>query len=465
MARLDSLQELYELFGHLLPERLLAPSEQGVGSRQRLYSTQVTFWAFAAQILSPGTACREIVRRVEAWWQEQGGEPPAEGGSTSAYCQARARLDPAALELIRGELCWSLERNVLQAERGLAARPVKLVDGTCLSLPDTAANQALWPQPKGQQPGCGFPVLKLVGLFSLGSGALLAAQSGNLHMHESTLFRRLWDQLRAGDIVLADRAFCSYAALAALQGQRGVDSVVRLHQKRPADFRTGQALGPDDRLVTWAKPAKGPEAWSAAEFAALPERLTLRMIRLRVNVPGFRTQSVVLVTTLLDPVAYPAEALRALYGQRWQVEGHFAQIKTSLGMDALRCKSPELIEREVLMHQIAYNLVRSLMQRAAHSHQVALTRLSFKGSLDTLRHWSVLIAAAGRTPRRQQTLIAQMLALIAADPVPARPGRSEPRAKKRRGKNYQLLTKPRHEMKPTPHRSRAKAKAPKLPLS
>lgn len=465
MARMDSLAELYELFGHLLPERLLAPTRAGVGSRQRLCSTQVTFWAFVAQILSPGTACREIVRRVEAWWQEQGDGQPGPNTSTSAYCQARARLDPATLELIRAELCWSLERNVLTDERGLAGRPVKIVDGTCLSLPDTADNQALWPQPSGQQSGCGFPVLKLVGLFSLASGALLASQSGNLHVHESTLFRSLWEKLRAGDIVLADRAFCSYAALAALQTQRGVDSVMRLHQKRPVDFRRGRPLGPEDRLVTWQKPAPRTESWSPSEFAALPPSLSLRMIRLRVTTPGCRTQSVVLVTTLLDPVAYPAEALRALYGQRWQVEGHFAQIKTSLGMDVLRCKSPELIEREVCMHQIAYNLVRSLMQRAAHGHHVALTRLSFKGTLDTLRHWSSLIAAAGKTPRQQQKLIAQMLALIAGDPVPERPGRNEPRARKRRGKNYQLLTKPRHKMGRLPRRNRAKAKTPKPALS
>ena len=134
LARLDSLGELYELFGHLLPARLLAPTQAGPGSRQRLFSTQVTFWAFVAQVLSPGTAGREIVRRVEAWWQEQGGEGPSPSVSTSAYCQARARLEPATLERIRGELCWSLERNVLQAERGLAGRSVRIVDGSLLGL-------------------------------------------------------------------------------------------------------------------------------------------------------------------------------------------------------------------------------------------------------------------------------------------------------------------------------------------
>lgn len=468
LGRLNSLQELYELFGHLLPEQALAAADAGPNSRERIFSTQVTFWAFAAQILSPGAPCREILRRVEAWWQETCGPAKKKkklSASTSAYCQARARLDTATLELVRGQIAWSLERNVLSEERWINQRPVKIVDGTGISMPDTPENQALWPQSSGQTPGCGFPSMKLVGLFSLASGALLEAQTGSLHSHESTLFRALWSKLQKGDIILADRGFCSYAALAALQQQKGVDSVMRLHQMRKADFRSGKALGPDDRLVVWPKPAQRTEAWSASEFAALPATLTLRMIRLRISALGFRTKSVVLVTTLLDAELYPADMLRELYGERWQVELHFHQIKTFLAMDVLRCKSPELIEREVLMHQIAYNLVRSLMQRSAHLHDVPLTRISFKGTLDTLRHWSVLIAAAGKTPRQQAKLIDQLLALIAADLVPERPGRSEPRAKKRRAKNYKLLNKPRAQMGHVARRNRPQTKPAKSALN
>lgn len=464
LARLNSIQELYELFGHLFPEHLLAASDSGTNSRERVFTTQVTFWAFVAQILSPGSSCREIVRRVEAWWQHTARGSVKLSGSSSAYCQARARLNPDALELVSGHLCWSLEANVLQEERWLKGRPVKIVDGTGLSMPDTEANQALWPQPTGQQPGCGFPVMKLVGLFSLSSGALLETVTGNLHMHESLLFRELWEKLKKGDVLLADRGFCSYAALAALQ-QRGVDSLMRLHQMRRADFRTGQAIGPGDRLVIWQKPAQRTEAWSVQEFAALPPTLTLRMIRLRVAAKGFRTRTVVLVTTLLDPKAYPGDALRELYGERWNVELHFHQIKTMLAMDVLRCKSPELIQREAALHRISYNLIRSIMQRSAHLHHVPLERISFKGSLDTLRHWSAVIAAAGDTPRKQDQLIDQMLAAIASDLVPERPERSEPRAKKRRPRNYQLLTKPRHEIGNLPRRNRPKKKTPKLALS
>jgi Transposase DDE domain/Insertion element 4 transposase N-terminal len=464
LARLDSLQELYELFGHLIPEQLLAPSETGNNSRERTFTTQVTFWAFAAQVLSPGSSCREIVRRVEAWWQHAERGSVTLSSSTSAYCQARARLDLDALELINGHLGWSLERNVLTVERWLGGRPVKIVDGTCLSMPDTPANQALWPQPASQLPSLGFPMMKLVGLFSLASGALLETATGNLHVHESLLFRSLWDKLKQDDVVLADRGFCSYAALAALQ-QRGVDSVMRLHQMRRADFRAGKALGPEDRLVVWHKPAQRTEAWSVEEFAALPATLTLRMIRLKVAAKGFRTRAVVLISTLLDPETCPADALRELYGERWNVELHFHQIKVLLAMDVLRCKSPELIAREVALHRIAYNLVRSLMQRSAHLHDVPLGRLSFKGSLDGLRQWSAVIAAAGATPRKQSQLIDQMLAALARDLVPHRPERSEPRAKKRRPKNYQLLTKPRHEIGNLPRRNRPKTKAPKTALS
>jgi hypothetical protein len=451
VERLDSLQELYRIFGHLLPEKVLAPTESGTNSRKRLFSAQVTFWAFVAQILSPGTACREIVRRVESWWQEFSPDKVSASPSTSAYCQARARLDIESLDLIREEIAWNLERNTLKEERWLGGRAVKIVDGTGFSMPDTPENQAAWPQQKTQQAGCGFPCMKLVGLFSLSSGALLSARTGNLHTAESVLFRGLWDKLQRGDVLLADRGFCSYSAIALLK-QKAVDSVMRLHQMRKADFRTGKRLGPQDRVVTWKKPAQRTDVWSEEEFATLPETLTLRMIRLNVEAIGFRTKTVVIVTTLLDPIEYPADSLRDLYGKRWQVELHFAQIKTYLEMDILRCKSPEMIDREVLMHQIAYNLVRSLMQRSAHVYDVPLERISFKGTLDTLRHWSVVIASA-KTSRKQTELINEMLLLIARDQVPERPGRSEPRAKKRRPKNFHQLTKPRHKMGNLPHRN------------
>jgi hypothetical protein len=454
--RLDSLGELYELFGEFLPDRLLSMSEEGPNSRERILTPKVTFWAFVSQVLDAGSACRDAVRKVEAWWRwmqrDRAGEPSL---SPSAYCQARARLDMQTLRLIHGHLAWSLERRVPSAQLWLG-RKVKIVDGTTLSMPDTPGNQQSWPQPSTQKEGLGFPCMKLTAIFSLASGALEDYAPGTLHQHESVLFRSLWNNLEKGDVMLGDRGFCSYAALAALS-RRGIDSVMRLHQARKVSFRQGRRLGDDDRLVTWEKPVQRTDAWSREEWEALPASLSLRLIRLSVSTPGFRTREVTVVTTLTDAEAFPADAIRALYAQRWEVELHFHQIKILLGLDILRCKSPELIEKEALMHVIAYNLIRLLMQQAASTHGTDLGRISFKGTLDTVRHFAAAIHAARATPRKQNALIEEMLAIIAGDCVPERPGRSEPRAKKRRAKNYHLLTKPRSEMRVPPHRNRPRS--------
>jgi hypothetical protein len=460
LKELRTLGEIYELFGEMLPEGLLGLKESGVNSRDRMLTPQVTFWAFVSQVFDVGSACRDAARKVEAWWRWSQKEPPASGESltASAYCQARGRLDYQTLRMIFDHLSWSLERRVRTAQLWLDRR-VKIVDGTTFSMPDTPGNQRSWPQPTSQKEGLGFPCMKMVGVFSLGSGGLEDYAMGTLHQHESVLFRELWSNLHKGDIILGDRGFCSYAAMARL-AERGIDSVMRLHQARKVSFREGRKLGEDDRLITWKKPAQRSDAWSQEEWDALPETLELRLIRLHVSTPGFRTQTVTIVTTLTDAEAYPADEIRALYGQRWSVELHFYQMKILLGLDILTCKSPEMIEKEALIHLIAYNLIRLLMQQAADRHGVELGRISFKGTLDTVRHFASAVHAARRNQRLQDALIEQMLASIAGDPVPERPGRAEPRAKKRRAKNYHLLTKPRHEMRVPSHRNRPRFNTP-----
>jgi len=464
VRRASSLGELYELFGELLPDRLLAASDKGDNSRERVFTPKVTFWAFVSQVFDVGSSCRDVVRKVDAWWRWASKDRCGEQALTpSAYCQARARLDMQTLRLIGSHLTWSLERRVTRAQLWLG-RKVKIVDGTGLSMPDTPANQRCWPQPSTQKEGCGFPCMKLVGIFSLASGGLEDCATGTLQQHESRLFRSLWEKLDAGDVMLGDRGFCSYAALARL-AQRKVDCVMRLHPARKVNFREGRRLGKDDRLVTWRKPAQRSADWSAEEWAALPRELQVRVIRFQVGVPGYRTQEVTLVTTLTDAVTYPAEELCALYARRWTVELHFHQIKILLGLDILRCKSPELVEKEVLMHVIAYNLIRLLMQEASSTHGAELSRLSFKGALDTVRHFASAIHAARATPRRQHALIEELLAIIASDLVPERGGRSEPRAKKRRPKNYHLLTQPRSEMNVPSHRNRPQPQIRKAALT
>ncbi|MGI8601661.1 MAG: IS4 family transposase [Verrucomicrobiales bacterium] len=370
----DSLSHFRQLFGSLIPDALLCPNRKGAGSRQRLFSPLITFWAFLFQVLSPNAACREALRKVQAWWKPRSRAPI--GSSTSAYCQARARLASKTLYGIHAQVTARMEAKAPRESCWLGRR-VKIVDGTNLSMPDTPANQAAYPQPSNQKEGCGFPMMKLVGLFSLASGALLHFARGTLHVHESVLFQQLWPHLEQGDVLLNDRGFCSFAAIASLL-RRGVDSVMRLHQRRQCDFRKGKSLGKDDRLITWQKPARRPAGCSPEDFSALPATLTLRQIRLQVKIKGWRSRTIIIVTTLLDPLAYPAEALRALYLDRWNVELHFREIKIALALDVLRCLSPEMIEKELILHVIAYNLVRSLMQHAAIRHRVALRRLSFR---------------------------------------------------------------------------------------
>jgi len=455
IKELSALNQLFAAFGFLIPQALLAPAEAGPHSRQRQYSLAVVFWAFLSQVLSPGCSCREIVRRVQAWFLLSGSaiEPSSD---TAADCTARSKIDDGLLHHIHQQLAERIEGIAPQAAlwRG---RAVKIVDGTTASMPDTPANQAQYPQPSSQKPGCGFPVMKLVGLFSLATGALLEMVKGTLHIHESLLFRELWKLLCKDDILLSDRGFCSYLAIGSLRA-RGVDCLMRLHQKRKIDGRRGQRLGANDRLITWPKPRPCPPGFSPEQFAALPATLTLRVVQLDISAKGFRTRSISLVTTLLDPEAYPLQALGELYLQRWGVELHFREIKITLGLDVLRCLSPEMIHKELLMQMISYNIVRALMQEASIRHDVDLRRISFKGTLDTLRHWSQAVDACQGKPRQQSLLIAEMLRLIARDQLPERPGRVEPRAKKRRAKNYHLLTKPRHQMCVPPHRNRPKSR-------
>jgi hypothetical protein len=375
--------------------------------------------------------------------------------NTSAYCQARSRLSEQTLLAIHRQTAQRLECNVLTDSLWLGRR-VKVVDGTTCSMPDTAESQKAYPQPGSQKPGCGFPMMKVVGLFCLASGALLEVVRGTLRVHESQLFRHLWPHLNPGDVLLADRGFCSFFSLSSLQ-ERGVDCLMRLHQRRRVDFRRGKRLGPEDIVLHWTKPAQRPETLSPQEFNALPDSLTVRQIRLHPKIKGFRVRTIVLVTTLLDPIAFPAQALGELYFQRWSVELHFREIKTLLRLDILRCLSPQMVHKELLLHMIAYNLIRCLMQQAAICHHVDLSRISFKGTLDTLHHFADVIRATAAKPRRRAQLYSEMLRLIALDQLPIRPLRSELRAKKRRAKNYQLLTKPRKLMIIIQHRSRHKA--------
>jgi len=446
--RQQSLLHLDQLFSPLLPPGLLSQTDEGPNSRERIYNVRRTFFGFLYQVLNPDCPCRQVVRQIQALFALQGGRCVDKG--TGGWCQARTRLPWDILPRLRCAAAAHAEKNA-RLWRGLR---VKIIDGTSTSLPDTAKNQRAYPQPGTQKPGCGFPLLKLVGVFSLASGALLDYAKGNQHQHELNLLQKLLDHFKAGDLALADRGFNSYTLLALLLGRRA-HSLFRLHQRRPADFRKGKRLGKNDRLMLWPKPWlwQRPRYLSKAVWKCIPQELTVRVVRFTLAVPGFRTQSVTLVTTLLDPQDYPAEELARLYARRWRIELWFRNLKTSMGMEVLRCKCPKLAHKELEMFFIAYNLIRALMVQAGTLYDVPLERLSFKGTVDSVRHFSLAIAQA-RSRKQQKQLMAHLLEIIADDQVPDRPGRREPRAVKRRPKPYQLLNRPRHLMKELPHRSK-----------
>ncbi len=237
--------------------------------------------------------------------------------------------------------------------------------------------------------------------------------------------------MQPGEVVLADRGFCGWGLMALLQ-RKGVDVVLRLHPGRPTKLARTE----------WQKPPRGKNGWTKSLWDELPATLAVRLVRCRITLPGFRTQEVVLVTTLLDEATYSDAAIAGLYRRRWAVELFFRNSKTTLGLDVLRCGSPELVEKEIWMQVFGYNLVRALMLEAAWTYQVPLERLSFKGTVDTLRQWTPLFAPKIFAFTRARE---ELLRIIAADQVPDRPNRHEPRARKRRPKAYPLLMRPRRQ--------------------
>ncbi len=383
---------------------------------------------------------------------------------TSAYCQARAKLPLDVMDQVNTHLVERLQKHI-PIDRLWHGRHVRVVDGTGISMPDTEANQASWPQSKSQKSGCGFPMMNLVGIFCLQTGTLIKAAWSDRHTHESRLFQNLWSTLNKGDLVVADRGFCSFGTFAGLLS-RGVDSLMRLPEKKIRQAISSQLPKAEnfDVIVSWKRPAQRDMSITPSAFNLLPKSLPVRVVRYAVAQKGFRTQSVTLITTLLD-ATIPTSDLTELYFRRWSIELHFREIKIHLNMDVLRCLTPHMIERELHMHFIAYNLIRCVMQKAALTHNVDLQRISFKGCLDTVRQFANGLHGAENKPRTVSAMVDEMLLAIARDLLPHRPNRSEPRAKKRRLKNYRLLTKPRHKMGPLPHRNYGVENHPKTVLT
>ncbi|MFQ5356732.1 MAG: IS4 family transposase [Mariprofundaceae bacterium] len=450
-----SFSQLGTCLGKFIPCHFLYPTASGALSRRRVFSKENTFWAFFSQILDADGGCKEVVRKLQAVAALKLERLPS--SSTAAYCKARQKLDQSSLESILSHTSQGIQTNA-DPDR-LNGRRVIVVDGTGVSMPDTVKNQTEWPQQRHQKPGCGFPQAAISACFNLHNGTLLSYEMGNKKSHELPMLRRQWNTFNPDDIFLGDKLYCSYYDISELKN-RDVDSVVTLSRRSPVSaMESVKKLGDDDLLIRWKKPVRSKySSYSQENWEGLPERLLLRQIKVTVKQPGFRVVSFYIITTLLDAEEYPASEIADLYLQRWDVELYFRDIKTTMGMDILRCKTPEMVRKEILMHLIAYNCIRRLMLEAAEKKKVKARRISFKGSVQALRQWEPHLNQAKMSQQDCAQLIQLLTDSIAGNIVSERLGRSEPRAVKRRPKPYQLLTAPRHEMKETKHRGRNSAK-------
>ena len=414
-----------------------------------IFTPLVTLCTFLSQILSDDHSCLAAVARLMAWRSAEGLFPCSP--DTGGYCKARQRLPETLLPRLVRQTADGLQEGAPEAWR-FHGRKVTLVDGSTVSMPDTPENQAEYPQHGNQEPGCGFPIARIVVLIALATGAVLDAavgpRKGKLS-GEGTLLRGLHGRLTRGEILLGDRCFCSYFEVALLSGQ-GVDVVMRQNENRPVDFRSGHRLGHDDHLVVWSKPQRAN--WMDQEtYAAIPETVTIRELRVRVVQRGFRTRVLIVMTTLVDGGEFSHDELAILYRARWHAELDIRSIKQTLKMDVLRCKTPEMVRKEIWAHLLVANLIRGVMAEAAREHGVLPRELSFQGARQTMEGFRSELSHARSADA--EVLRAVALKAIASHRVGDRPDRVEPRVRKRRPKNYPLMHKPR----PKPRKQLARA--------
>jgi len=418
-------------------------NDEQVEWRDCVYSPLVTLWTFLSQTLCVDHSCRQAVARLRAFLTAAGQRPCA--AETGPYCKARQKLPEKVCTRLARDVGGALHARV--CDRGLLnGRPIKLVDGTTVSMPDTAANQAEYPQSRSQKPGLGFPIARVVALLSLASGAVLDVAMGRYagkNTGETALFRQLWRSLFPGDVVVGDRYFASYWDLV-LPAICGVDSVFRQHHLRLSERLRVRRLGPRDWLLRLPKPQR-PSWMDRGSYRNVPNEMLVREVSFRVRVRGWRVRELTLVTTLCDAETYSLEELARVYHARWQAEVDLRSIKITMQMDVLRCKTPEMVRKEIWMHLLAYNLIRTVMAEAAERAKLRPREVSFKGALQTLTAYRPLVEQA--KPAELPALYESLLDAIGSHVVGNRPHRYEPRAIKRRPKQHDLLTIPRQDAK------------------
>ena len=427
IARRAKSSEAMEFFNVLTSEELLQTTEALMPEhRERLYPPTVTLSMFMPQTLEADGSCQKAVNGWAAQRAADGLAPCSV--RTGGYCRARQRLP---LEMVSGLTRQTGRMLSQKASRQWLwrGRSVKLVDGTGLSMPDTADNQAVYPQPSTQAPGVGFPLARLVMVICLATGAALDAAIGphqGKGSGELGLVRHVLEPFRPGDVMLADALYCNYFLIASLMGA-GVDVLFEQNGSRITDFRRGQSLGKRDHIVRWPKPANRPEWMTREQYADFPDEIALREVKVAHQI---------LVTTLSDHRRISKDDLSQLYAQRWNVELDLRNLKTTTGMDVLSCQTPEMNNKQLWVHLLAYNVIRLLMAQAACNAGVDPRNLSFKHTVQLWTEWVSRGLSATHDSQRLFTLIAQCQ-------VGHRPGRIEPRMRKRRPKPYPWLKVPR----------------------
>ena len=408
--------------------------------------------SFSGQILEQNASCSRGLGLIQAWCIGAGLNAPT--GDTSSYCQARMRIPDGFLRKILARI-QDMQRRAMRSEDRWNGLVLKAFDGTSVKLMDTQENQDVYPQPSSQKEGCGFPVMGIVGLLNMSNGSWEGFTTGTWKRHDARAAQRLLGLVEEGDLILADRAFCSYELFTRIKA-RGAECLMRLHQARhrKLDWRRGKKVSPFERLITWRKPVKQSKTseLSAEEWDALPEKITVRYIKMGYEDRAGEKQMMVVVSTLLDPQEHDAMELIDLYARRWEIEVKFRDVKTTLGMEEFAVKSPAMAHKTLLMMMISYNLLRSLMQRSAVLADKPLVEMSFKGALDTLGTMHPLFRGLGAHHRKRDRLREELIAICATKLIDVRPFRQEPRAIKRRPKPFQYLTAPRHVFREIHHK-------------
>ena len=427
MKRRAKSTEAVEFFNLLTSPELLQTTEALMPEhRERLYPPTVVLSIFMKQTLEADGSCQ---RAVNGWAAQRAADGlSACSVRTGGYCRARQRLPLEMVSSLTRQTGRMLSQKAPKSWRW-RDRAVKLVDGTGLSMPDTPSNQAAYPQPSTQAVGVGFPLARLVTVICLATGAALDAAIGphqGKGSGELGLVRGLLDSFNSGDVMLADALYCNYFLIAALMA-RGVDVLFEQNGSRITDFRRGHLLGTRDHIVRWPKPVSRPEWMTPEQYAQAPDEIALREVKVAHQV---------LVTTLLDHRRVDKTELSALYAQRWNVELDLRNLKTTTGMDVLSCQTPQMNEKQLWVHLLAYNVIRVLMAQTAHHANVDPRSLSFKHTVQLWTQWTSREPSS--TNNRQH-----LFALIAQSKVGHRPGRIEPRMRKRRPKPYPWLKVPR----------------------